>query len=146
MSVGEQMCGSVGTERYTPRAQKAHLVGSDGKTPVADERVRFSQNSQKFGNRKCLPEARTSIVGHPLVNFSPPPSTKALFQLPRLVFASYRATTRRDAKKSRPDRGLGLLRNVSLAARIWQIYLVTFKVICPSVLLVLPAADWIATI
>jgi hypothetical protein len=35
------------------------------KSPVAVEKVRFSQNSQNFGDRKCLPEARTSLVALP---------------------------------------------------------------------------------
>jgi hypothetical protein len=38
-------------------------------TPVAVEKVRFAQNSQNFEDRKCLPEARTSFVGHPNAKF-----------------------------------------------------------------------------
>jgi hypothetical protein len=38
-------------------------------SPEAVEKVRFSQNSQNFGDRKCLPEARTLPVGLPNAKF-----------------------------------------------------------------------------
>jgi hypothetical protein len=37
--------------------------------PVAVEKVRSSQNSQNFGDRKCLPEARMSLVELPSAKF-----------------------------------------------------------------------------
>jgi hypothetical protein len=36
---------------------------------VAVEKVRFSQNRRDFGDRKCLPEARASLVGLPNAKF-----------------------------------------------------------------------------
>ena len=38
-------------------------------TGVAVEKVRFSQNRRDFGDRKCLPEARASLVGLPNAKF-----------------------------------------------------------------------------
>jgi len=33
------------------------------------EKVRFSKNWQNFGDRKCLPKVRTSLVGLPNAKF-----------------------------------------------------------------------------
>jgi hypothetical protein len=39
------------------------------KIPWVLKKSVFSQNSQNFGDRKCLPEVRTSLVGLPNAKF-----------------------------------------------------------------------------
>jgi len=66
----EQTSAHALMENYAPELRKKVLLSLDIAGVVRDfEKVRFSQNSQYFGDRKCLPEARTSLVGLPNAKF-----------------------------------------------------------------------------
>jgi hypothetical protein len=52
---------------------------------VGVEKVRFSQNSQNFGDRKCLGDPRTSLVGLPNAILFLRISGQEVFQQPQAI-------------------------------------------------------------
>jgi hypothetical protein len=51
-------------------------------SPVAVEKLHFSQKTRDLGDRKCLPKPRKSFVGLPNAKFFLPFSGESVFQQP----------------------------------------------------------------
>jgi hypothetical protein len=54
------------------------------KSPVAVEKVRFSENRLKMGDQKCIPGRRKSLIGHPSATIFQRDLRERVFQQLRL--------------------------------------------------------------